>query len=1019
MKKGLYEKIIDIRTKRALEDIEYKKDRLVDKNESPKALSLAYQKEIYNKLLGMPQEERAAFVKELNSLIDIDDFEEEESMFRELLIVHEDKEAFDELEKHRPKTSLAGSTLFTGQMGPSLESELRREIRTADEIFMLVSFVKFSGLRLILDDLKKFTETKKLRVITTSYMGASDYKAILELAKLPNTEVKISYDTKRTRLHAKAYYFKRETGFSTAYIGSSNLSNPALSSGLEWNVKLSEYTSKDTMDAVIRNFDTYWNDEEFVHFEPGSEEDKLELRESLATYSSEDIGNLVFFDLKPYAHQREILEDLRTEREEYGSYRNLVVAATGTGKTLVSAFDYKDVIRNGDKKLLFLAHRKEILEQSLHSFRSVLRDHNFGEIWTGETEPREKTHLFATIQTFNAGEKYKDFAQDYFDYIVIDESHHSAANSYLSMIQYFEPEILLGLTATPERMDGLNILDYFNGRIASEIRLTDAINRKLLSPFHYFGVTDPTDLSHLDWSRGGYEISQLENVYTKNNQRLDVIISAMEKYLRDMESFKGLGFCVSIDHAEFMADSFNKAKIPSIALHSNSSKEHRNSAIRMLREGKINCIFTVDLFNEGVDIPEVDTVLFLRPTESMTVFLQQLGRGLRLSEGKEALTVLDFIGQAHRNYDFTYKFRALVGKGKRNIKEELVDEFPNMPVGCHIKLEKIAQEYILKNVQASNYNVIKLRQMMIDFKYNFDRELNLENFLDCYGLDKDEFYAKYSFYRLMFETSLIEAYRVENERELRQALRRFSRVDSRRLLYFSERILKEDIDLAQLAESEKLLLGMFHYTIWGKKPEKSYIESLEQLKRKNQNIVLELLDIIKYNKKSIKIKEINYEDASVPLDIYASYNLDQVLVAFGKSHETYEYPFREGVLYLEDHHTDIFFITINKNEEDYLPTTMYNDYAINNELFHWESQSRTSIDSPTGIRYTQDWSEKHKVLLFVRENKQENRSTTPYRFLGNASYVSHEGSSPIQIVWKMDHPIPERIIRESSLKVVN
>src|SRR5699024_2476286 len=267
------------------------------------------------------------------------------------------------------------------------------------------------------------------------------------------------------------------------------------------------------------------------------------------------------------------------------------VAATGTGKTMVAAFDYKEQIKNGDKKLLFLAHRKEILEQSLYTFRNVLKDQNFGELWVDGNIPNDNTHLFASIQTLNYSEKYKQFPEDHFDYIVIDESHHASASTYLKIIEYYEPEILLGLTATPERMDDKNILDYFNNRIASEIRLTDAINRKLLSPFHYFGVTDPEDLSNLKWSRGGYEINKLENVYTKSKQRVQVILDAMNRYLKDMETFKALGFCVSIKHADFMAKSFNKVGIPSVALHSDTSQEERNLAKSKLQKGEINCIF--------------------------------------------------------------------------------------------------------------------------------------------------------------------------------------------------------------------------------------------------------------------------------------------------------------------------------------------------------------------------------------------------------------------------------------------
>ena len=1019
MKNGLYEKILDLRTKEDLEHKQYKKTRNIDNNEISRVISITYQKAIREAFSQIDDNrEKIKFIENLNKTIGIDGFDFEDEKLKELTLVHDEEKNFEELSKYRPKTSISTSTLFTGNSGPTLESELTREIRTADGVDFLISFIKFSGLRLIYDDLVEFTKTNKLRVITTSYMGASDYKAILELSKLPNTEVKISYDTKRTRLHAKAYYFKRNTGFSTAYIGSSNLSNPALSNGLEWNLKVSEYTSKDVMDSFKKTFETYWNDEEFKTFNPEDENNKMELKESLSIKKSDE-NSYVFFDLKPYSHQKEILEDLLLEREEYDSYKNLVVAATGTGKTMIAAFDYKNQIKNGNKKLLFLAHRKEILEQSLYTFRNVLKDQNFGELWIGDNKPDEGTHIFASIQTLNSSENYKKFAPDYFDYIVIDESHHAKASSYLKIIDYYNPHILLGLTATPERMDGGNILEHFNNRIASEIRLADAIDRKLLSPFHYFGVTDSEDLSHLKWSRGGYEISELENVYTKSKQRVQVILDSMNRYLKDIYTFKGLGFCVSIRHADFMANAFNKIGISSIALHSNSDKNERDSAKRKLQSGEINCIFVVDLFNEGVDIPDIDTVLFLRPTESLTVFIQQLGRGLRLSENKEALTVLDFVGQAHASYDFSFKLRALTGKTRHGIKEEINDDFPNMPAGCHIKLERIARNYILRNIQSSVFNIGNLRNMIKNFNSNFTNTLNLENFLENYGIDIDRFYSKYSFYELLSQTGYKETYEVEDKKELKQSLRRFSKIDSKRLMNFSEMLLKEDINISLFDRKENIMFGMFHYTLWGTKPKKSYEESLKTLKDNNKDIVKELLEIIEYNKNRIKVIEIEYEVPEIPLDIYASYNTQQIMVAFSKTNENYEYPMREGVLYIEDEHTDLFFITINKNEEDYLPSTMYNDYAKSSELFNWESQSRISVDTPTGQRYIKDKSKEHKVLLFVREYKQEYNNALPYTFLGNARYVSHSGNRPIEIVWKMDHSIPEKIIRESNLRVVN
>lgn len=948
------------------------------------------------------------------------------------------------VESIMPITGLTQSELFCGSnVGISLETEIKREIQSSDKIYWLVSFIKWAGIRIFKNELEEFTRSgKQLKIITTSYMGATDAKAVEFLASLPNTEVKLSYNTNRERLHAKSYLFMRNTGFHTGYIGSSNLSHSALTSGLEWNLKITSKEIPHIIEKSLSTFETYWESPDFEHFDGEvASREKLTsaLQEAKGSFNSSTAN--FYFDIKAHSHQQTILEKLKVERELHNRYRNLVVAATGTGKTIISAFDFADFYQeNPEAKFLFVAHREEILKQAQGAYRGVLKNNTFGELWVGNNKPNTYKHLFASIQSLNNQLDTLNLSEDYFDYIVIDEVHHIAASSYRAVLKHFTPKILLGLTATPERHDGTDILSDFCHVIAAEIRLPEAINQRHLSPFQYFAIDDDTDLTNIKWSKGRYDIAELTNLYTFNDQRVLRILQSLNEIVTDISQMRALAFCVSKEHANFMAKKFTLKGIACAVLTSDNSNE-REVLQQQLKSKQINILFVVDIFNEGVDIPELDTLLFLRPTESISIFLQQLGRGLRLTDNKECCTVLDFVGNSRPEYDFSSKFRALTGKTNQSIDKEIKQGFPHLPVGCRIELQEKTQAMILRNIKKATLNKNKLISLITNFPHVTELPLSLANFLNIYPqVTLEDIYKVRvgtfgGWSRLLNEAKNAEI--AETEKEIYAAYyrainNRFLSCTSISYLRFIQKLVAADFSLTKAKPSLKTIYSadhielfalMMHYDFWDKAGDKLGFESLEQslLALKNTPLLAELKAVLALLVERLDVNEFampkvhNPVVDNSPLSMHVRYPKEHILVAFGDSKFTKKSSSREGILTIANANTELLFVTLDKCEKQFSATTMYHDYAISPTLFHWQTQNSAKPTSGRGLSYIEQKKNNKTFILFVREQAtDENGKTMGFVNFGPVDFVKYEGSQPMNITWKLKHPMPAYLWHETA-----
>ncbi|MDB4932745.1 MAG: type restriction enzyme res subunit [Myxococcaceae bacterium] len=906
----------------------------------------------------------------------------------------------------RPRTPLSTSTLLTRSRGePPLGQELGREIATSDQVDAIIAFVTVSGVNAIRDALHDFSRRSgaRLRLLTTTFGGITEIAALDAISRLPNAEVKISFDTRRTRLHAKAWLFHRNSGMTTAYIGSANLTSTALGAGHEWMVKVCAADLPHVIQQFDGTFDTLWADSEFESYVATDEVQRARLAAALSAEKTTPTAELFLVALRALPFQQEILDKLEAERVIHNRRRNLVVAATGTGKTVIAALDYARQFETTGvaPRLLFLAHRYELLDQARTTFRHALQDRSFGELLVDGQQPKKWDHVFASIQSAAASDLVEKFGPQYFTHVIVDECHHVPAKSYQEIVPRLQPRLLVGLTATPERSDGKSLLPDFDDHIAAELRLWHALDDQLLVPFEYFGISDGVDLRRVRWSRSGYDAGELGGLYTGHSARADLIRHQLTMRVADPRLMRALGFCVSIEHANFMAARFNEAGIPARAVFGHSPD--REDAPAALRERRVNVLFTCDLYNEGVDLPFIDTLLFLRPTQSSTLFLQQLGRGLRHHKGKTSCLVLDFIGQHRDEFRFDAIYAAVTGIPRARLRKAVEEGFPYLPSGCALQLDAVARDVILHSLRSSLAGAKRLSAELRELSADAGRP-TLAQFLDQTGRTLEDVYEAGGWTTLQRNVGLISL--TENEDaetidDLSKRLGRLQHIDEPDRLRSYRDLLADGGTTAPLTAQQRqrvvMLESQLHHrgVLRAAETTVAYLAARPSIVRELEELREVLEDRVGLAAQTLPVPEWS-------LALHRHYSRREIVAGVGYVEAgDKSLNLQAGILQLKDQKRELLFVTLDKSSSDFSPTTRYRDYAISPTLFHWETQSAASVTRPSGQRYIESPANGWSFYLFVRPTPD-----APFAFLGPAVYETHNGDRPIAITWSLAYAMP-------------
>lgn len=928
---------------------------------------------------------------------------------------------------------------------------LKNELMTCKKFYFIVSFIKYSGIQLLISTLDELEALGiQGEIITSVYLNITDPKALSKLLSYKNIKVKI-YNNSNESFHTKAYLFEKEK-YHTCIIGSSNISQSALYSAEEWNVKLTDNDFFDIYNQSFNQFQKLWNSNEAIELTEDFVGKYEEYREKNRPQNTFDYRKIQTEKKKfiPNSMQIEILEKLKNTRES-GNNRGLVVAATGTGKTYLAAMDVKDFFKNRkNSSFLFIAHREELLDNAIRVFSDILHidKENFGRIFSGNKEVGHNM-IFASVQSLR--NCYKEFDTDKFHYIIIDEFHHASASSYETIIHYFKPEFLLGLTATPERMDGKDILALCDYNLVGEMGMRKAMEKDLIVPFHYFGVNDITvDYEKIPYKNGKYDEEILSNDLSVSI-RTDYIVEKMEKFGYDGKYMSGIAFCQNIKHALYMKNEFSRKGYKSELLTSKINLTERSKILESFRNKEIEILCVVDILNEGIDIPDINLLLFLRPTLSSTVFIQQIGRGLRKSVGKDFVTIIDFIGNHRKDYLITKVFsdeihnKSFLYEKKEKIIEQIKNQFANIPGASYIELDRICQERIIDKIEKINFTSRNaLKEMYNEFKNDIGK--SPEEFLEISDFDSNielfvELVTKVgSFYetQVQFENdNFIKYYRMKNpktdllaymEKKIRlcepftyltvkfflkskyegQNLRNkyinseillseykkyFSIKDKFKNFYLLERIFNE------LIEDEILEVDLYGYKI-SKKYEAIFYEE-------DKNFEKRLSDLINLGLNEFRKNDIEEFNDNVLITHKEYKRIDlQILLDSKVPKGTW----RAGYANTEK---DICLFITNDKSHIMQENLKYDNSLHSDEIIQWISQPKTYHSSSVGQMFIKHREKNMKVHIFARKYAFMNgNKTNPFIYLGQADYYRSFGDKPMTILWKLRRKLPQELIQE-------